>query len=191
MGFDLRMSDNRWNNNWSFSSKFIFLSLIMAFYAVSANAQTNFIDNIEVKYCYDGDTCKIITSQGLWLNVRLFGIDAQENIRGKIDLKNQPFAIPARDALNRKVKDCKVNLIQADRDRHNRPIVEIWYNNRNINLEMIKEGWAEAYRGKTKRINMGPYFSAENEAKSKKLGIWNLKNYISPREFRKVNKQKI
>ena len=144
----------------------------------------------EVMYCYDGDTCTIKTSDKLlWFNGRLFGIDAQEKGKGKLNPKDQPFAIPSRDALNKKIKGKMVQLKQSDLDRHNRPVIEIWYNNRNINLEMVKEGLVEAYRGKTKRISMTPYFEAEANAKKAKLGIWKLKDYISPFEFRKKSKQ--
>ncbi|MEK7791436.1 MAG: hypothetical protein AAB309_07410, partial [Deltaproteobacteria bacterium] len=31
-----------------------------------------------VLHCYDGDTCRVKTDGGIWFNVRLFGIDAQE-----------------------------------------------------------------------------------------------------------------
>ena len=168
--------------------KYLLLLTFLSLMPTQSIAGSQMDSKNEVMYCSDGDTCRIKTPDGLWLNVRLFGIDAQENIKGKTNSKYQPFGIPARDALNTKIKGKTVELKQADLDRFNRPIVEMWYNNRNINLEMVKEGWAEVYRGKTKRINMGPYFSAENEARSKKLGIWNLKNYISPREFRKLSK---
>lgn len=139
-----------------------------------------------ILYCYDGDTCRIKTDGGLWFNVRLFGIDAQEMAwRGKKRRSGQPFAEFAKNALNKKAKGQFARLNQADLDAYNRPVVEIWLNDKNINLEMVEEGWAEAYKGKTKRINIAPYLKAEKKAREKKLGIWKLKNYESPREFRK------
>ncbi len=139
-----------------------------------------------VMYCYDGDTCRVKTDGGLWFNVRLFGIDAQEMPRkGKKRRPGQPLAESAKNALNNKTKEKSVRLNQADLDGFNRPVVEIWLNDKSINLEMVEEGWAEAYKGKTKRISMAPYLKAEKQAREKKLGIWKLKNYESPREFRK------
>ena len=139
-----------------------------------------------VFYCYDGDTCRVKTNEGLWFNVRLFGIDAHEMPRkGKKMRPGQPFTDFAKNALNKKTQGKSVKLNQADLDPFNRPVVEIWLNDKNINLEMVEEGWAEAYRGKTKRIKMDAYFEAEKQARKKKLGIWKLKNYESPREFRK------
>ena len=142
-----------------------------------------------VLYCFDGDTCRVKTNAGLWFNARLFGIDAQETERkGRKKSPGQPFAEPAKKALNQKIKGKAVKLKQADLDHYNRPVVEVWLGDKNINLQMVEEGWAEAYRGKTKRISLKPYLEAEKRAKKKKLGIWKLKNYVSPREFRKKGK---
>lgn len=139
-----------------------------------------------VLYCYDGDTCRVKTDGGLWFNVRLFGIDAQEMARKRKKRRpGQPFAESAKNALNDKAKGKSVRLNQVDLDGYNRPVVEVWLNGRDINLEMVAEGWTEAYKGKTKRISMVPYLQAEKKAQEKKLGIWELKNYKSPREFRK------
>ena len=155
----------------SFLSTYIFAGDVSSFY--------------EVKHCYDGDTCVVKSANDIWFKVRLFGIDAQEMPNKRYKLKGQPFAVPARDALNKKIKEKQVSLKQADLDHYNRPIVEIYFENRNINLEMVSEGWAEAYKGKTKRISMKLYFDAEKQAKASKKGIWGLKTYQSPHEFRK------
>lgn len=144
--------------------------------------------SVTVMHCNDGDTCRVKTDEGLWFNVRLFGIDAQEMSWKRGKRPGQPFAEPAKGALNKKTKGKLVKLKQSDLGRYNRPIVEIWLKDKNINLEMVEEGWAEAYRGKTKRIKMAPYFEAEKKAQKRKLGIWKLKNYQSPAEFRKRKK---
>ena len=58
-----------------------------------------------VLYCYDGDTCRVKTDGGLWFNVRLFGIDAQEMAwKGKKKRPGQPFSESAKNALNNKVR---------------------------------------------------------------------------------------
>ncbi len=163
-------------------SLFVFFSLILTGSKGICSKQAS----ATVLYCYDGDTCRVKTSEGLWFNVRLFGIDAHEMPRKKgKKMQGQPFSEAAKNALNLKVKDKSVKLNQADLDAYNRPIVEFWMKDRNINLEMVVEGWAEVYRGKTKRIKTAPYFEAEKIAKKKKLGIWKLENYQSPSEFRK------
>lgn len=141
-----------------------------------------------VYYCHDGDTCRVLASDGLWFNVRLAGIDAPEvaSKRGK-KAAGQPMGEDARDYLNEKVKGKSVSLRQTDLDPFNRPVVEISLGDLNVNLEMIKSGHAEAYRGKTKRIDSASYLAAEEKAKAEKKGVWSLKSYQSPKAFRSGN----
>ena len=54
----------------------------------------------------------------------------------------------------------------------------------NINLEMVKRGFAEVVVGKHK-FDIRPYRQAEEKAKVEKLNIWSQEDYISPQEWRK------
>ncbi len=46
-----------------------------------------------------------------------------------------------------------------------------------INLEMVKAGLAEVYRGNVpKKFNLLPYWQAEKEAREDKRGMWSLGN---------------
>jgi len=58
-----------------------------------------------------------------------------------------------------------------------------------FNLEMVKAGLAEVYRGTpAKGQNMEPYWKAEGEAKKAGKGMWVLGDkYVSPREWRKTH----
>jgi micrococcal nuclease len=138
-----------------------------------------------VYYCHDGDTCRILVADGLWINVRLAGIDAPEvgskHRKGK---SGQPMGNEARDFLNEKLKGKQVTVRQTDLDPYNRPVVEILLGETNINLEVIRAGFAEAYRGKTKRITTATYLAAEEQAKTEKKGVWSMKSYQSPKAFR-------
>ncbi len=57
----------------------------------------------------------------------------------------------------------------------------------NVNLEMIKAGYAEVYQGKTPRgFNLIPYVQAENDARINNIGIWSQGDkYVSPKKWRK------
>jgi len=150
------------------------------------------VSNIEatVAYCHDGDTCHLVTTPGkLWFNARLGGIDAPEvkKKRGKNKV-GQEYGDQSRDFLQNEVMGKKVTIRQTDLDQYNRPVVEIFLEQRNINLELVRKGYAEAYRGKTKRLDTKAYIDAETIAKAEKLGIWSLKNYESPAAFRKTNR---
>jgi len=72
----------------------------------------------------------------------------------------------------------------------NHLIGEIYLKDKNINIEMVKEGLAEVYREKyPERLNIVPYLEAEKEAKSSGRGMWSLgEEYISPQDWRKMYK---
>jgi endonuclease YncB( thermonuclease family) len=60
-------------------------------------------------------------------------------------------------------------------------------NGTNANLEMVKAGLSEVYRGKQPRyFNVKIYQDAEKEAQKAKRNMWALGDkYISPREWRR------
>jgi endonuclease YncB( thermonuclease family) len=139
---------------------------------------------------YDGDT---IACQGCGIifRVRLAGIDAPEKGQGK--RPEQPYAEAARKYLENLVLGKKVIIKQIELHRHNYVLGIVSLeresgffssNRQNINLEMLKWGFAEITRGKHK-FDIRPYLQAEKEAKAKKLNIWSKKDYVSPREWRK------
>jgi micrococcal nuclease len=58
---------------------------------------------------------------------------------------------------------------------------------KNVNLEMVRAGLAEVYRGPpAKGLNLEPYWKAEKEAREAGREMWSLGDkYISPREWRR------
>lgn len=139
----------------------------------------------KILYCRDGDTCQVKINDAFWVSVRLAGVDAPEV--GKKG-KGQPLSEEARDQLNKAVQDQEVELRQTDLDQYNRPVVEIIQNKKNINLMLVEQGFAEAYKGKTKRLDKSSYLSAEAAAKGAKKGIWAVDGYVTPSEYRKEKK---
>jgi endonuclease YncB( thermonuclease family) len=71
--------------------------------------------------------------------------------------------------------------------RYNRVLGVIYLDGNNINLEMVKQGLAEVYQGKSPRgLYLIPYRNAEKEARAAMRGMWSLGDkYISPKEWRK------
>lgn len=136
-----------------------------------------------VHHCSDGDTCRMELGDALWLNVRLAGIDAPEVPHGK-SKPGQPLGDVARTFLNTQVKGRKVMVRQTDVDPYNRPVVELRMDGKLVNLRLVEEGYAEAYRGQTKRLDKGPYLSAEAKAKKDRKGIWALPAYVPPKTYR-------
>lgn len=147
----------------------------------------------QVYYCHDGDTCRVKVGGAMWVSVRLAGLDAPEvpsrGGRGKKGNDGQSLGGDAKDFLNKAIQGKTVTLRQVDLDPYNRPVVVLESEGKAVNLQLIEEGYAEVYRGKTKRLDKAPYFAAEEKAKKDKKGIWALANYQSPTEFRKAMKK--
>jgi endonuclease YncB( thermonuclease family) len=140
----------------------------------------------KIKRVYNGDTVK---AQGhdIEIMVRLVGIDAPETSRKKGD-PGQPYSQKAKKYLAGLVLNKTVDIKGYGLDRYNRILGVIYLNKQNINLEMVKKGLAEVYRGKPARgFDTEPYLEAEKRAREAKTGIWSLGDkYISPKDWRKM-----
>ena len=137
----------------------------------------------------DGDTIHVTTPEQTKLKVRLYGIDAPETTktdrRGFISKPGQPYAKESWKALVSKVMWKHVRLEIIDIDRYRRMVCMVWINERNINLEMVREGHAEAYVEYLKEPYRPEFLSAQQEAQLKKIGIWSLTDYERPSDFKR------
>jgi endonuclease YncB( thermonuclease family) len=138
----------------------------------------------------DGDTIQITTPDQTKLKVRLFGIDAPETPKinrrtGHINKPGQPYGEESWKTLEIKIMRKQVRLDIIDIDRYKRMVGIIWLDNRNINLEMVSEGYAEAYVEYLKAPYRSKFINAEQEARTARKGIWSLPEYERPKDFRK------
>lgn len=138
----------------------------------------------------DGDTIQITTPERTKLRVRLYGIDAPETPKtdqrtGRVNKPSQFYGNESWKALEGKILEHHVRLDIIDIDKYKRMVGIIWIGNRNINLEMVQEGYAEAYLEYLKEPYRSQFIAAQREARSAKKGIWNLRNYERPKDFRK------
>jgi micrococcal nuclease len=141
----------------------------------------------QVSRVVDGDT--IIVKKGdIKLTIRLVGIDAPEISHGKHE-PGQPFSQQSTKHLAGLVLNKPVDIKSHGPDRYGRTLGEVFLDGNNINLEMVKSGLAEVYRGTpAKGQNMEPYWKAEEEARKAGKGMWVLGDkYVSPREWRKTH----
>jgi len=148
-----------------------------------------FAGQFKVTGVYDGDSLTAI-GHDIKIKVRLVGIDAPELKRGK-HKPGQPFGQKAKKFLARLILNKQVFIKGYGLDYHNRILAVVYVDKKNINLEMIKAGLAEAYRGKpASGFDPSPYRTAEAQAKSQKRGMWSQGDkYISPKDWRKMNKK--
>ena len=132
----------------------------------------------------DGDTVQAVTPEGTKLKVRLYGIDAPETAKRKIP--GEPFGSDARDYLTSLVAQKAVQVEIRDIDRYRRMVAVLWLGEKNINLEMINAGMAEAYAEYLKQPYRTPFIQAEQEAKARGKGIWSQgSSYERPSQFRR------
>lgn len=138
----------------------------------------------------DGDTIHLHTPEQTKLKVRLYGIDTPEtdkinNHTGRVSKPGQPYGEEAKNALENKIMGKEVKLDILDMDKYRRMVGIIYLDGRNINLEMVREGYAEAYIEYLKEPYKRLFLEAEKEARSAKKGMWSLPEYERPKDFRK------
>jgi len=114
---------------------------------------------------YDGDTVKAV-GHDIEIKIRLVGIDAPETSKKKRQ-PGQPFGRKAEKYLAGLVLNKVVDIKGYGSDRYGRILAEIYIDDRNINLAMVKTGLAEIYHGNPPRgLYMKEYRKAEDRARS-------------------------
>lgn len=119
--------------------------------------------------------------------LRLVGIDAPETSKKKHE-PGQAFGRKAEKYLAGLVLNKVVDIKGYGSDRYGRILAEIYIEDKNINLEMVKTGYAEVYHGNPPRgLFMKDYNKAEKGARKSGQGIWSQgDNYVSPALWRKL-----
>ena len=86
-----------------------------------------------------------------------------------------------------------VSIEYHKKDRYGRVIGLIRYNNTDINLEMIKAGYAWHYKKYQKEQPIKErlmYANTESTARDKQVGLWINKNALAPWTWRKQKRAK-
>lgn len=142
----------------------------------------------------DGDTIQVKDDLGTKVKIRFYGIDAPETEKsnrktGKVSKPGQPYGEEAFDALKGKIDRQRVRVEVMDIDRYKRAVSVVWLGNRNINREMVREGFAWAYRQYLDRPHASEYIDAEEQSRKERRGLWQQANPQPPWEFRKSLKR--
>jgi len=106
----------------------------------------SFAGQFKVIRVYDGDTFKAV-GHDIEITVRLVGIDAPEISKKKRE-PGQPYSQKATKYIANLVLNTIVDVKGYGTDRYGRILGVVFVNGKNVNLEMIKAGLAEVYRGK-------------------------------------------
>jgi endonuclease YncB( thermonuclease family) len=122
----------------------------------------------------DGDTFDMLTKEKNTLRIRMNGIDCPE--------RKQDFYQSAKNALAGYIFNKEVKLFITGRDRSKRIIATVYCNGENINLAMIKNGYAWHYK---KYSTDSVYAEAEQQARFARKGLWRMEHPVAPWNFRK------
>jgi len=120
----------------------------------------------------DGDSVYLLHN-GQQTEVRLAEIDCPE--------WRQPFGAKAKKALSDLIFNKEVKVISSGTDKYNRTIGRIYLGDLDVSAEMIRKGYAWAYR---QYLTDKRLIKIEEEAKKAKRGIWLQPNPLPPWEFR-------
>ena len=159
--------------------KLIFL--IIAVLIAELTAET--LASTEVKVV-DGDSLEIGTRR-----IRLIGIDAPELFQECFDENGKSYFCgeDAKDYLKKMIDEgisqgFKVKCDVKDVDRYKRDLSVCHIENLNLNIEMLKAGYAMAYRNEA-------YQKIEKREKKAKKGIWRGK-FMRPELYRALKRER-
>jgi len=126
-----------------------------------------------VEAVHDGDTVTCLDEQRRPQKIRLQGIDAPEH--------GQPYGDAARRTLAGKLAAGAVRVEGTARDQHGRLLGTLWIDDRDLNRELVAEGWAWAFGGFATDDDL---IAAEAAARRQRLGLWADPQPVEPRQWR-------
>ena len=133
----------------------------------------------------DGDTIHLQTIDEEKIKVRLLGIDAPE-----ID---QSFGNQSKSVLKKLIHKKEVHILSKKKDRYKRILGKILLDGNDINLLMIRKGYAwhyKRYKSDQFRQDIKIYAATEKSARYSGVGLWGELNTIAPWEWRKQKREK-
>ena len=133
----------------------------------------------------DGDTVNVLDAEKQTHKIRLAGIDSPE--------LGQAYGQAARKFLLKRVNQKTVCVDWNKRDKYQRLVGVIKYESRDVNLDIVKAGYAWHYK-KYQKEQAPPdrvlYAQAETEARSDVIGLWSEPDPINPSDWRKGKKER-
>ncbi|MEB3334349.1 MAG: thermonuclease family protein [Cyanobacteriota bacterium] len=129
----------------------------------------------------DGDTLRVSTADGP-LTIRLACIDAPE-------MAQAPWGPQVRAYLTQRLPQGRqVTILPHSIDRYGRTVGEV-ISDININLVMVEDGQAFAYRRYLHGCDAKEYLEAETRASRLRQGVWQVEGGITrPWEFRRSHR---
>ncbi|MFB1487686.1 MULTISPECIES: thermonuclease family protein [unclassified Thiocapsa] len=127
----------------------------------------------------DGDTVEVLDARKRTHRVRLAGIDAPES--------KQPFGAKSKRVLSSLVGGETVAVDWHKRDRYDRLVGKIMLDGADMNLALVRAGyawWYREYAGEQSPSDRGLYAAAEKAARRDGVGLWADPRPIAPWDWR-------
>jgi endonuclease YncB( thermonuclease family) len=124
----------------------------------------------------DGDTIRVATRDGQRLTIRLACIDTPEMAQGAP-------GEAARVAVAQMVRSGPLEIKPQTIDKYGRTVAEVFVAGRNVNLELVRGGYAFVYRKYLNQCDQAAYLGAEAWAQQYGQGVWRY-GTERPWEFR-------
>jgi micrococcal nuclease len=147
--------------------------LIIVFFLTSLSLLAETITG-KVVGVSDGDTITVLDSSLKRHKIRFEHIDAPE--------KSQAFGQRSKEYLSSLIFNKKVSVKIKTTDRYKRVIATVMHGTTNINLEMVKAGYAWHYKYYSKDKQ---FADAERTARNAKKGIWSSNKATPPWDYRR------
>lgn len=159
-----------------------FISALILAVLLQVAASAAFADTIlgKVVGVTDGDTVTVLDASKVQYTIRLAGIDAPE--------KKMPFGQRSKEHLSDLVFNKDVEVETSKKDRYGRSVGNIFVGGRDANLAMITAGMAWHYKQYEREQSASDrllYANAEEQARSRRDGLWRDDNPTPPWEYRK------
>ncbi len=122
----------------------------------------------------DGDTITLRVD-GDRVKVRIQGIDCPE--------RDQPFGKEAGDFVKDLVLNREVEVKSLGKDQYDRVLGEVSIDGKNLNKELLKNGYAWWYERHAR--DRTDYRDLQEEAREANRGLWSDPEAIPPWEFRR------
>jgi len=159
----------------------LLLAVAMAPMAVSPEAVAGPEIRATVLSIGDGDTIRVLQGQRR-ITIRLACIDAPE-------MAQAPYGAQSRAYLQTRLRiGAPVTILPQTVDRYGRTVAEV-IGEVNLNLAMVEDGQAFAYRQYLSQCNAQEYLDAEFRASRRRYGVWQVPGGITrPWEFRRARR---
>lgn len=142
--------------------------------AVSVNRQTMISESVSSATGFnviDGDSLKVTFGADIPVSIRLAGIDAPE--------LGQRYGFEAKEKLKLLIGTRTPEIKFMENGKYGRKVCFLLVGQQNLNLDMIKNGFAWAGPDASEEFK-----NAQKAAQEKALGIWSRKDPIPPWEWR-------